>query len=728
MAAVTVPREPAAARAPEQEAALAAAHLQARHDARTLGWLGAGIALSLLVPWIVFAVVAWSSHEDAVEDAQRRMDRIAGIAHEHALKLFETTDLLVKQVNAQTQALGSADLQRDQMRLSEQLARLTQGLSQVHSVWILDENGDALVSSRLAPLPQMPNFGNRTAFSSHRERSGQLIVAPSRRGALTGEVFFDLSRRREKTDGSFNGVTMVGLHPSYFTSFYRELAGAEQGAVITLVHTNGQLIARWPTPPGEPPVLAPDNRILVTERGSARAPSTVDGVMRLGSHRRVGLYPVVIYAGVNESAALASWRRDMLVLAGFIGALSLGLALIGWQALRHTREHIEAARMLRQEAAERQRVEAALRQSQKLEAMGHLTGGVAHDFNNLLMVVNLNATLLRQRLRDAGIDKQLDAIERAVGAGKKLTRQLLAFSRRQPLLPRVIDLSELMPSLLDLIRPALGSRVDLEGAVQPGTRNVRVDSGELELALINLAVNARDAMPDGGRVQVRVRNDGDFVELTFTDSGMGIAPQDIERVFEPFFTTKPVGSGTGLGLSQVYGLCARAGGEARVESQRGIGTSVILRFPAVDEDAAGGAPSVLPSGPLEVLALRVLLVEDNGDIASATREVLQAARCEVTHVPHPAAALAALADDAEYDVVLSDIVMPGGMDGLQLAAEIRRLRPQLPVVLMTGYAEKLGEAESQGLVVLPKPFDPPLLLRSLREQMQIQRGTDILRA
>ncbi|RYY56914.1 MAG: response regulator, partial [Comamonadaceae bacterium] len=316
-----------------------------------------------------------------------------------------------------------------------------------------------------------------------------------------------------------------------------------------------------------------------------------------------------------------------------------------------------------------------------------------------------------------------------VGAGKKLTRQLLAFSRRQPLLPRVLDLAELMPSLLDLVRPALGSRIDLEGSVDPGTPRVRLDSGELELALINLAVNARDAMPDGGHVRVHVRHDAGFVELAFHDTGVGIEPRDVDRVFEPFFTTKPVGAGTGLGLAQVYGLCARAGGTARVESQPGAGTTVLLRFPAVDAPADVEAPVAGPSRQaLDRLGLRVLLVEDNADIASATRELLQAAACDVVHVPAPADALRTLADDPEFDVVLSDIVMPGGIDGLQLCARLRQDHPRLPVVLMTGYAEKLGEAESQGLVVLPKPFDPALLLRVLREQMRLPQGDGLVQA
>jgi CheY-like chemotaxis protein len=330
-------------------------------------------------------------------------------------------------------------------------------------------------------------------------------------------------------------------------------------------------------------------------------------------------------------------------------------------------------------------------------------------------------------LRGANHDRQLDAIDRSVAAGKKLTRQLLAFSRRQPLLPRVLDLRTLMPALVELIQPALGGRIGLTADVAPDTRPVLLDSAELELALINLAVNARDAMPEGGKVHIRVHEVDGFVELAFSDTGMGIDAKDLERVFEPFFTTKPLGSGTGLGLSQVYGLCARAGGAARVESTHGAGTTVLLRFPAVDAQPDLPAPDERASRPMEQLGLRVLLVEDNADIASATREVLQAAGCDVVHVPQPALVPAALSGERRIDIVLSDIVMPGGIDGLQLSEQLRHSHPQLPVVLMTGYAEKLGEAEAQGLVVLPKPFDPALLLRTLREQLQVGERGGIVR-
>ncbi|MBC5763914.1 ATP-binding protein [Ramlibacter albus] len=570
----------------------------------TIFWLRMAMLLSLLIPWAVFAAVALYAHDTSLYEAQRRMERIASIAHEQALRAYET---------------------------------------------------------QKQPAPET------------------------------------------------------------FTAFYRELANSEEGTMLSIVGQDGRVIARWPlmregelrASPGGPLMTA----IARGEnRGLLRGVSRLDGVKRIGAFRQVGRYPVYVVAGSDEETALGSWRRQLYALAAFILPLSLCLAFISWQALRRTQRHIEASRALHREAHERQKVEAALRQSQKLEAMGHLTGGVAHDFNNLLMVVNLNATLLKQKVGEAQ-QRQIEAIERAVAAGKKLTRQLLAFSRRQPLVPRVVDLTELMPALEDLIRPALGSSIGLEMNVAAGTRPVKIDTGEFELALINLAINARDAMPDGGMLNITAGNEGESVEIAVRDTGTGIAPENMERVFEPFFTTKPVGSGTGLGLSQVYGLCARAGGSARIESQVGKGTTVFLRFPAaIAETAEPGAANDGVGQPLEKLSLRVLMVEDNRDVAMATRELLEGAGCRVVHAVQPDEALEVLGRDQRFDLVLTDIVMPGGMDGLQFQAELRRLYPKLPVVLMTGYAEKLGEAEAKNLVVLPKPFDAGLLVRTLREQ------------
>ena len=318
--------------------------------------------------------------------------------------------------------------------------------------------------------------------------------------------------------------------------------------------------------------------------------SAVDGEDRINAFRRLERYPIYVQAGVDREAIIAGWQRQLAVLAAFTFPISMALVYVVWVALRRTRRELAAQQSLQREIEQRARIENALHHVQKLEALGRLTGGVAHDFNNLLTIVSNNLHLMRRLDTKMADNKQLAAIGRAVASGERLTRQLLAFARRQPLQPEVVSLQERLPALLALIAPTLGPRIESSVEVDPKTKAILVDPAELELSIINLAVNAKDAMPDGGRFKLSARNAsraevdiaGEFVVLTVADTGIGIDPELTERIFEPFFTTKPSGQGTGLGLSQVYGLCAQAGGSARIDSAPGEGTRVSLYLPATD--------------------------------------------------------------------------------------------------------------------------------------------------
>jgi len=401
--------------------------------------------------------------------------------------------------------------------------------------------------------------------------------------------------------------------------------------------------------------------------------------------------------------------------------MEAGLFWMGWLAVRRTRTELDAMHRLAVETAHRQRVEVALHQSQKFETMGRLTGGVAHDFNNLLMVIGSNSQV-HQRLRpDLTGNAHMAAIDRAVASGAKLTRQLLAFSRRQPMLPERVDLKQRLPELIDLLRPTLGHSIQASCSVAPDTDAIEVDPAELELAIINLGINARDAMPTGGQLTVSVRNTldaapgfagGRHVLIEVRDTGSGIEAAVLERVFEPFFTTKPVGQGTGLGLSQVRTLCQSSGGDVRIESRPGEGTCVRLYFPPAPASVATTATE-RPPLPAK-LDCRVLLVEDNAAVAEATRSLLQSMGCETTHVATGDAAWKYIGGDANpADIVLTDIEVPGSMDGIALGKAIMARYPGLPVLLMTGYAERLREAKLMRWEVLPKPCSSETLARAI---------------
>ena len=365
-----------------------------------------------------------------------------------------------------------------------------------------------------------------------------------------------------------------------------------------------------------------------------------------------------------------------------------------------------------------ERAQEQLAQSQKMEAIGHLTGGIAHDFNNLLMIVSGQAQLMKKRAKDPKDICSIDAIEQAAQSGANLTRQLLTFARRQRLNRITVDLTERLMAIRGLLISSIGGAVKLEIETPPDLWSVETDVGELELALVNIAVNARDAMPHGGTLTVRAENvlldgndatllTGDFVALSLIDTGEGIPVDVLAKIFEPFFTTKEVGKGTGLGLSQVYGFARQSGGDVHVSSTLGEGTTVTLYLPRSHADVV--SPVTKGPGGEEVRGRgSVLLVEDNPQVGDVSRLLLEQLGYDITRVDRPTAALDALSKKNDFILVFSDIVMPGDMDGLALARAIQERYPKLPVLLATGYsiaAERVG-AE---FPILRKPYDQQML-------------------
>jgi signal transduction histidine kinase len=579
------------------------------------------------------------------------------------------------------------------------------------------------------PVPANVDISDREYFKWHERHGGGTFVSGPLTGRITGDRFIDVSQGRYGPGGRFQGVVKISLLPAYFEQFHKDLAADEPGLAITMLRDDGVILTRWPVLPNAPPTLSPGSPVMTRIKagqtgGEANGVSSVDNRERLLTFRKIGDYPLYLGTGMDVIEIRKRWLEEMAWLAGFGLPPLLGLFFAARVALRRTREALAAAARLNDETVARRRVEEALLQAQKLEALGRLTGGVAHDFNNALMVISNNVVLIRMKHPELAT-AQVESIGRAVGSATKLTRQLLAFSRRQALVPEIIDLVERLPAMKDLVGPVLGGRVQLSLVVEPATAAILVDSAEFELALINLAINARDAMPGGGEFSVSARNalaeevppllQGPMVVVEARDTGSGIPPDVIGKVFDPFFTTKPVGEGTGLGLSQVYGLCQRAGGLATVASEPGQGTVVRLFFPV----ASGGAaiPANAPAALQRNLGKRVLMVEDNDEVAAALQQVLEAMGCTVVRLDRARAGIDWLREQARRgtlpDLMLSDVVMPGDMDGLALAHEVRAAYPTLKLILMTGYAQQLDAIGRAGFEVLPKPCSAEMLAEAV---------------
>ena len=376
-----------------------------------------------------------------------------------------------------------------------------------------------------------------------------------------------------------------------------------------------------------------------------------------------------------------------------------------------TGRHIGFAKVTR-DATERKKAQeeleqtrAALAQSQKLQALGELAGGIAHDFNNLMTVILGSTDFLRRR-PDLAPDKRrqyLDAIFETGSKATKLTDQLLAFGRRRPLRTEVVSVNDSIKSLHGMLSRTLGSPIKIVLSLAEDAGRVEVDIGQLEMAVLNAVVNARDAMPHGGRLTIATTAEecdlGSCVRIMIRDTGLGMPQRVLERAFDPFFTTKAVGEGTGLGLSQIHGFAAQAGGRAELTSAEGEGTTVSILLPRSTKELTGvgseGAAPTLPEG------LQVLLVEDNAQVRAFAEELLKDLGCTVASVASGEEALNQVAG-SDFDLVLSDIVMPG-IGGIELADRIGQLRPGLPVVLATGYSEQAAEGQPQKPVIL-KPY------------------------
>jgi PAS domain S-box-containing protein len=367
-----------------------------------------------------------------------------------------------------------------------------------------------------------------------------------------------------------------------------------------------------------------------------------------------------------------------------------------------------------------------LAMAQKMEAIGKLTGGIAHDFNNLLMIIGGNAQTFK-RLLDPKLPRAIEAIQTAAKRGESLTRQLLTFARRQHLSPTVVDLNSSIKNMRTMIESSLRGNIVYEERIDTAVWPVKVDLSELELAIVNIAVNARDAMPNGGTFRLSIGNvtfdpDGDhpgseFVGIEFSDSGTGIPPDLLSKIFDPFFTTKDVGKGTGLGLSQVYGFAHQAGGMVRADSKIGQGTTITVYLPSYpDSEVTGREISAVDAS----LALRpaVLIVDDSAEVAEVTSSLFEDLGYRTVYRESAEAALKLLADGTKIDLVFSDIVMPGTIDGVGLAGEIRAQYPHLPVVLTTGYSDA-AQAAPANLRILRKPFDTDALRGFIQDAVDV---------
>jgi len=587
----------------------------------------------------------------------------------------------------------------DERGLSEVTLRFLRDQPQWIAIRLTDPAGQVLFDIPAQPQSSLvEEASHRRAVAERRILVGNVMRGP--RGRVAFSVRAPVIR-----DGEVRHVLTAVIAPDGVRELLMN-SGLPTDWLAGVVDSEGRIVARSSGDASIIGGLASEAARTAIRTGAPSGLYTglsVTGLDVMTSYRVLPGSGWSVHVAIPVSVYHQPLVRSMW-LVGTAGVLSLLMvAVFMWLLLRELRL--------------RRREEVGLETSRRLEALGRMTGGIAHDFNNLLQILHGGAELLKRRRFDAErVSSLADGLLNAAMRGRTLTRQLLAFAGRSSHSPVSFDLRERANGLLNLLKRSTREDVATTISIPEATWPVHADPDALEVALINLAVNARDAMPSGGKLAISAANvtlqrgraedaglEGEFVALTVQDSGSGIAEEHLGHVFEPFYTTKPPGQGTGLGLSQVYGFARQSGGAVTVTTELGRGSTFTLYLPRAREPVVPVARR--DEAPLASEQGRVLLVEDNPEVGQVTEAMLSSIGYAVTRANSGPEALHLLdRPNAEFDIVLSDIVMEGGMSGLDLAPRIQERRPGMPIVLMTGYSDALRRGSQFGLPVLSKPF------------------------
>jgi len=700
--------------------------VEAVADMPLVRWLNAALFGAILLPATAFVLVGWWTYDRALQASHETVLRRADLVYQHARRTFDVAEKLT--LEAASLTMGDDDLtRRHESEARQRLSDMLLGVPSVVNLNVWDAKAVPVVRSDRAIDPAV-TVVDRDYFARQAAKDLGFDLSEVLQGRQTGRELFNLTHRRPAAHESFNGIVAVSLNPEYFRDYYRAiLAQNTDVESVGLVRTNGVFLARWPLAAKGALHLAPDSPSLDAigrgeSSGVVYGRAGGSGEQRVAAFRRIEELPAYIVVSFSQAALMSGWVRTM----GIVGAMALPitLLLIAVTAIARRRVLLEqqAQRELHEQTRLRVASEKSVLEAHRRETLSTLTAGVAHDFNNLLAILSNSLHIQNVRHPEHKSESQIAAMLRAVQSGTRLTRQLLSLTRRQTLRPEVIDLRSWLPEMEELLRTTLGRGIALSVDVAPLVPLVLVDAAELELALVNLAVNAKHAQPHGGVFVVNadwIVEDGEkLVTLCARDEGHGIPAEILGRVSEPFFTTKERGSGSGLGLNQVRGVAESAGGQLRIESVVGQGTVVKLILPvanvaAGEPEGLGGSDGnaesrrIASSLPERKFDGHVLVAEDNDDVAAVTIALIASLGLRVTRAVNADDALRVLrtpklSDDIGF--LLTDAVMPGAMGGLELAMTVRAERPGLAVTVITGYAENVQAALDAKLDVVHKPL------------------------
>jgi two-component system NtrC family sensor kinase len=704
--------------------------VQARNA--TLRLLRGLVAASLTLPIALFLFASWVSLNDMRALADERISRSLDVMEEQALKSFQSVAIAIDGIQRLLGNRSAAEIARDEPQLHSELVTIKAALPEVQSVWIFGPDGRPQVITRESPPPTL-FYGDQDYFTGPQEHPDRPYVGRLHSSVSGGKPYFTLGRARYDPNGNFAGVIEMSLVPSDFSRFYGELTSSP-GIGFALLLEDGTILARYPQLASDVPLNAQVGirREIANnpEGGFYSVHSPIDDTDHRVGIRRVQGFPVYVAAFVQVPAIYKEWIAGMAMHLIFGIPATLLLFVLSLLVLRRTRR-------LYAEADQRLAAEDALRQAQRLDAIGQLTGGVAHDFNNLLTIIMGNLEAAKRQLgawSDAAhvqVTRRVDNAMQGAARAATLTKRLLAFARQTPLNPSAIDLNRFLIGLSDFLQRAIGENIALEIVAAAGLWPAEADPTELEAALINLAVNARDAMPEGGKLTIETSNaylddaycrqegdlkPGQYLLIAVSDTGSGMPKELIDRVFEPFFTTKQTGHGTGLGLSQVYGFVKQLGGHVKIYSEVGEGTTVkiyLRRHSGSVTAAAEAAVEIAHGRPGEC----VLVVEDDAEVRAYVVETLTELGYDVLQASGADQALQLLERHKTVRLLLTDVVMPG-KNGRKLAEDACALYPSLRVLYMTGYSRNAIVHQGRldpGVDLIQKPLTTEFLAAAVRK-------------
>jgi two-component system, NtrC family, sensor kinase len=536
--------------------------MKARRD-RALWSLRLILIACATVPVALFAYAGWVNYKSTFAAADESIARSLDIATGHAQAVFQSISVTINSCDQITRGRSAEDMRREESELNQRLKEMRAGIADIESIWLFDPDGHAIVSSLLIPVPSDLDVSESEFFTAARDAHAPTFVGQVFAPQATARNVFSVSMRRIDDTGNFMGVIEVSIQPATFEAFF---AGIARGttASLGLIRQDGSILARYPMPATTGIKLDATSGFAAQvarapEGGRYTTVSGVDHLERRFALRKLAGFPVYVSASLATNDIRRGWLLTMAGHLVFGLPATVLLIILVLVAMRRTEAFYA-------EAESRQALEANLRQTQKMDAVGQLTGGIAHDFNNLLTIIIGNLQMVLKREHEAREQRLLSNALAGAERAAALTKRLLSFSRRQPLDPRLVDANRLIAGLSDMLNRTLGERVSVETVVSAGLWQTEVDTAELESSILNLAINARDAMPEGGKLTIETGNalldenyclmfedlkPGQYVMISVSDTGCGMPGEIAEKATEPFFTTKPAGEGTGLGLSQV---------------------------------------------------------------------------------------------------------------------------------------------------------------------------------